>query len=108
MTLPPRDYTEQENLIAKSLDDFGMRYQEQADFFPYTVDFFIPDVGMIIEADGYYGHLAKRDAKRDEYLGNHKDVDIIVHIKEKTKETIKERVWQELNRLSDPIRESEK
>ena len=75
---------------------------------PYTVDFFIPDVGMIIEADGYYGHLAKRDAKRDEYLGNHKDVDIIVHIKEKTKETIKERVWQELNRLSDPIRESEK
>jgi len=108
MNLPPRDYTEQENLIAKSLDDFGMRYQEQADFFPYTVDFFIPDVGMIIEADGYYGHLAKRDAKRDEYLGNHKDVDIIVHIKEKTKETIKERVWQELNRLSDPIRESEK
>ena len=108
MNLPPRDYTEQENLIAKSLDDFGMRYQEQADFFPYTVDFFIPDVGMIIEADGYYGHLAKRDAKRDEYLGNHKDVDIIVHIKEKTKETIKERVWQELNRLSDPIREAEK
>ena len=108
MNLPPRDYTEQENLIAKSLDDFGMRYQEQADFFPYTVDFFIPDVGMIIEADGYSGHLAKRDAKRDEYLGNHKDVDIIVHIKEKTKETIKERVWQELNRLSDPIREAEK
>ena len=108
MNLPPRDYTEQENLIAKSLDDFGMRYQEQADFFPYTVDFFIPDVGMIIEADGYYGHLAKRDAKRDEYLGNHKDVDIIVHIKETTQKDIKERVWQELNRLSDPTREFEK
>ena len=105
MNLPPRDYTEQENFIAESLDAFGMRYQEQADFFPYTVDFFIPDVGMIIEADGYYGHLAKRDAKRDEYLGNHKDVDIIVHVKEKTQKDIKERVWQELNRLSDPTRE---
>ena len=104
MNLPPRDYTEQENFIAKSLDDFGVRYQDQADFFPYTVDFFIPEVGMIIEADGYYGHLAKRDAKRDEYLGNHEDVDVIVHLKEKTQRDIKERLWQELNRLSRPSR----
>jgi very-short-patch-repair endonuclease len=104
MNLPPRDYTEQENFIAESLNDFGMRYQEQADFFPYTVDFFIPEVGMIIEADGYYGHLAKRDAKRDEYLGNHKDVDIIIHLKEKTQKDIKERLWQELNKLSHPSR----
>ena len=41
MNLPPKDFTKQENFIAKSLDEFGMRYQEQADFFPYTVDFFI-------------------------------------------------------------------
>ena len=59
---------------------------------------------MIIEADGYYGHLAKRDAKRDEYLGNHKDVDIIIHLKEKTQKDIKERLWQEFNRLSRPSR----
>ena len=108
MNLPPKDFTKQENFIAKSLDEFGMRYQEQADFFPYTVDFFIPDIGMVIEADGYYGHLAKSDAKRDEYLGNHKDVDIIVHIKETTQKDIKERECQELNTLSDPTREFDK
>jgi len=53
----PRDYTPQENLIAECLSEFGIRYDQQVDFSPYTADFHIPDLYMVIEADGKYGHL---------------------------------------------------
>ena len=42
MNLPPRDFTKQENIIAECLDDFGLRYEQQYDFPPYTVDIYIP------------------------------------------------------------------
>ena len=50
---------------------------------------------VIIEADGPFGHLAKRDAKRDNDL-----IDMgfteVWHIKEKTYKDIKDKLWQEL------------
>jgi|TARA_R110000824_G_scaffold103650_2_gene246234 very-short-patch-repair endonuclease len=99
MNLPPRDYTDQENIIAECLSEFGMRYTEQYEFFPYTVDFLIPDLDMVIEADGKYGHLRKRDRKRDLFLLGQNEVQYIVHIKETTKVKIKDALWQELNKL---------
>ena len=33
MTLPPRDYTSQENIIADCLSEFGLRYSQQYDFY---------------------------------------------------------------------------
>ena len=99
MNILPKDYTVQETLIAECLSEFGLRYSQQHEFFPYTADFFIPDIGMVIEADGVYGHLKKRDVKRDLFLAKHDDVEYLLHIKDSTKETIKETLWQGLSKL---------
>ena len=55
---------------------------------------------MVIEADGKYGHLKKRDVKRDIYLSKHDDVAYILHIRAFTKVKIKEILWQGLNKLN--------
>ena len=96
----PKDYTKQENIIAKCLSDFGMRYDQQHEFYPYTVDFWIEDIYMVIEADGVYGHLRKRDIRRDKELME-RGVEYILHIKEINKEEIKELLWQGLNKLTE-------
>tara|TARA_R110002110_G_scaffold329864_3_gene541236 strand:+ start:482 stop:823 length:342 start_codon:yes stop_codon:yes gene_type:complete len=96
----PKDYTQQENFIADYLSEFGFRYDQQVVFAPYTVDFYIPELCMVIEADGIYGHFRKRDAKRDDFLSEQAGIDYVVHIKESTKEKIKEILWQELNKLN--------
>ena len=100
----PRDYTPQENIIAEYLSEWGLRYETQASFPPYTVDFYIPEISMVIEADGVYGHLSSRDRKRDDHLLSiyNDDVHTIMHCKETTKRKIKEFLWQELNKLGQP------
>ena len=95
----PKDYTTQENIIADCLSDFGLRYDEQHVFWPYTVDFYIPELNLVIEADGRHGHLRKNDAKRDEVLLKLEEIKYVIHIREKTKEKIKETLWQGLNKL---------
>ena len=97
MTLP-KDYTQQENIIAECLSDFGLRYEQQADFYPYSPDFYIPEIKMIIEADGKYGHLRKRDIKRDIFLVEQEGVDDVLHIRDVTKQRIKDTLWQALNK----------
>ena len=99
MTLLPRDYTPQEDIIADCLSIFGLRYDQQVNFCQYTADFYIPEIRMIIEADGKYGHLKKRDNKRDLDLREHDEVDYILHVKDTTKENIKETLWQGLSKL---------
>ena len=90
----PKSFTPQENLIAKVLDETGLRYARQVPIGNYTVDFLITEMDVIIEADGPFGHFAKRDALRDEYL---KEAGYeIVHVKEKTYKDIKAKIWQEL------------
>ena len=101
MNLPPKDYTLQENLIADCLADFGLRYDQQYEMWPYTVDFYIPEIKMVIEADGKYGHLKKKDVKRDTILEKRDDVQYILHIRLFTQERIKEILWQELNKLNE-------
>lgn len=100
MNLPPRDYTDQENLIAKCLDEFGLRYEQQAYYHPYVLDFYIPEIKMVVEADGVYGHLSKRDRKRDKDLLSIAEIEYIVHIKEKTLGKIKDTLWLELTKLN--------
>ena len=99
MQILPKDYTKQENLIAECLSEFGLRYEQQYEFWPYTVDFYIPELYMVIEADGKYGHLSKRDVRRDVYLSKREDVKYILHIRLLTKKSIKETLWQGLNKL---------
>ena len=103
----PRDYTAQENIIAKCLSEFGIRYEQQYECYPYTVDFLIADIQMVIEADGVYGHLRKRDIKRDRELINTDGIEYVLHIQETTKEEIKKILWQGLNKLLEkPLNQS--
>ena len=101
MTLPPKDFTPQEQIIAQVLDEFGIRYSQGQFFLRYVVDFWIPELGLVIEADGVYGHLKKRDAARDMELMGHNSIEWVLHITKTTKQEIKEELWLALNKLSD-------
>jgi len=101
VTLLPKDYTSQENIIADCLSEFGIRYDEQHMFWPYTVDFYIPELRMIIEADGRYGHLRRNDAKRDSILLKLMEIDYVIHIREKTREDIKQHLLVSLTKLKN-------
>jgi very-short-patch-repair endonuclease len=97
MMYHPRDYTKQETLIAECLTEIGLRYGEQVDFYPYTVDFYLSELKWVVEADGPYGHFGKREKKRDAYLMNYDEVEYILHITATSKGAIKEMICQELN-----------
>ena len=43
--------------------------------------------------------ILKRDVTRDLHLNEHDEVDYILHIKDQTKEKIKETLWQGLSKL---------
>jgi len=96
----PRDYTKQENLIADALSEFGLRYDQQVPISSYTVDFFVPELGLVIEADGIYGHLRKRDAYRDSEIMRVFGIENILHIKENSIRGIKDTLWQALDNLT--------
>ena len=99
MNLRPKDYTAQEIHIQHLLDDFGLRCETQYSFIQYIVDFWVKEIGLVIEADGVYGHLSKRDEERDKDLLLMEDIEYIIHIKETTLGKIKEALWQELTKL---------
>ena len=96
MNLPPKEYTKQENIIADCLDEFGMRYSQQTSFPPYTVDFYVSEIQRVVEADGVYGHLRKRDTYRDSELMRIYGISDILHIKESTKEGVKDTLCRAL------------
>ena len=106
-TILPKDYTEQENIIAEYLSEFGLRYEQQHKFWPYTADFYISELKLVIEADGKYGHLRKNDTKRDGGLLKLEEIEHVIHIRERTKEKIKEILWQELNKLGQKDQKEE-
>ena len=99
MTLLPKDYTKQEDLIALALDDLGMRYDHQYVIRPYTLDFYLPEIKMCIEADGIYGHSRKRDVKRDLALLQTTTIEHILRVRHSKYIEIKETIWQALNNL---------
>ena len=98
MNLLPKDYTAQENIIADYLTESGLRYDQQYEFWPYTVEFYVPELKMVIEADGKYGHLRKNDVKRDAVLLKVVEIEQVIHIRGIRKEEIGEILWQELNK----------
>ena len=92
----PKDYTKQEQLIAEELSELGLRYDQQVEVYPYTIDFFVPELGLVIEADGVYGHFKKRDIQRDADLMRIFGIESILHIKDSTKEGVKDTLCQAL------------
>tara|TARA_R100001082_G_C4288840_1_gene127252 strand:+ start:366 stop:683 length:318 start_codon:yes stop_codon:yes gene_type:complete len=101
LNIHPTDYTKQENLIAECLSDLGFRFEQQTQFGSYQVDFWIPELKLVIEADGVYGHLKKRDIRRDTFLMNEPEIENIFHIKVQTKFNIQEEIWRALSKLSE-------
>lgn len=99
MNIKPTDFTNQENIIADCLSELGFRYEQQVHFGKYRVDFWIPELSLVIEADGVYGHLKKRDIQRDTELMDINDIGNIFHIRADTKKRVLEELWRALNKL---------
>ena len=99
--LLPKDYTLQEKKIASCLSNLGLRYTEQFNILNYTVDFWVPELNIVIEADGKVGHLRKADAKRDNELlaGQDTKVSQVVHITATDVHAIMEELCQVLDNL---------
>ena len=93
--LIPKAFTEQEEIVAVCLSELGFRYERQVEIGKYTVDFLIPDENLILEADGPYGHLKKRDKKRDEDLRGLSGYNII-HILGHEKELVKLEIMEKM------------
>ena len=98
--MPSKFWTEQEKLIQKCIEETGLRYISQARSGTYDVDFYLPEIEMVVEADGPFGHLARRDAERDDKLKS-MGIEDVWHFRENTLETIRERLCQELNKLEN-------
>jgi len=86
-------------LAARSLlEGFGVEFIEQHLIGVYTVDFYIPKIGLVIEADGAYWHKSEaRERARDAYLmrpGN--GVTDVVHLSEEKLKpwTMNRRQWE--------------
>jgi len=65
------------------------------------VDFWIPELSIVIEADGQVGHLRKADAKRDAELlaGQDTKISQVVHISATDVHVIMEELCQVLDKL---------
>ena len=100
--MPSKFWTKQEKLIQKCIEETGLRYISQARFGTYNVDFYLPEIETVVEADGPFGHLAKRDTERDNKLKS-MGIEEVWHLRENTLETIKDRLCQELNRLENKL-----
>ena len=103
ITSPPKDYTGQEKLVENVLKDFGLRFEQQALFSNYIVDFYVPELNIVIEADGIYGHSKKMDIKRDKDLMEI-GIEKVLHVKAATKadiyEFLKEELWMLKKRIT--------
>ena len=75
----PQEMTPQEIKIANYLSELGLRWESQRQIGKYFVDFWIAEIGTVIEADGVYGHFAKKDKERNEFLLE-SGVDYVLHI----------------------------
>lgn len=75
----PTEMTPQETKIANYLSSLGLRWESQRQIGKYFVDFWIAEIGTVIEADGVYGHFAKKDKERNEFLLE-SGVEYILHI----------------------------
>lgn len=81
--MPYKDDTPQEKLLKRVIEENGLLYEYQVHMGQYTIDFFLPELDVIIEADGVFGHLNKRDRKRDADLCD-MGYSLVWHMREQT------------------------
>jgi len=83
----PTEMTPQEVKIANYLSELGLRWESQRQVGKYFVDFWIAEIGTVIEADGVYGHFSQKDKERDSFLLD-SGIDQILHIKSESSHEI--------------------
>jgi len=101
--MPYRDNTPQEKLLKRVIEESGLSYEYQVHVDPYTLDFYIPELHVAVEADGVFGHLQKKDAERTDWLRTHLKEMRVWRIKEQTLGGIREEfqaLLDEENRLA--------
>jgi len=99
MHQPYKEDTKQERYLTEALEECGYSFITQCDwFYPFVVDFYLPELQMVIEADGHYGHSRKRDVKRDMDLMTQSMVEYVLHIKSKSLKDITDELWLALNK----------
>jgi len=99
MYQPYKEDTKQEQYLIEVLERCGYSFVTQCDWFePYVVDFYLPELHMVIEADGHYGHSRKRDVKRDMDLMASSMIEYILHIKSQSLKDITDELCLELNK----------
>lgn len=63
------------------LDELGVEFIEQHPIGVYTVDFYVPKIRLVVEADGAYWHQSEaRERARDAYLMRDPSVDDVLHL----------------------------
>ena len=72
---PFKTDTKHQLLVQGWIEELGIGTITEQPFGDYSVDIFIPDLGLGIEIDGPY-HLKKRDRARDEQINQVHGVDI--------------------------------
>ena len=97
--------TPQEVKIANYLSELGLRWESQRQIGKYSVDFWIAEIGTVIEADGVYGHFAKKDQERNEFLLVN-GVDFVVHITSEKEQDIRRDIDIFLEELSNDVKDN--
>ena len=54
-------------MVEKWLDELGVSYISEWEFFPFRADIYLPEWHGVIEVDGPY-HFSKADKKKDDYF----------------------------------------
>jgi hypothetical protein len=98
--------TIQEHYISKILDSLEQEYQQRVvvhirGTYFYTWDFFLRDIGLVIQADGVNGHGTRYSLTDDVLQCRLKYLKNILHIDVETKEEIRDIIGKALNSLND-------
>ena len=98
--------TLQEHYISKILDSLGQEYKQRVvvhirGTYFYTWDFFLKELGLVIQADGINGHGNKYSLTDDVLQCRLRYLKNIFHIKVDTEEEIKDVIGRALTCLKD-------
>ena len=100
----PTEMTPQEVKIANYLSELGLRWESQRQIGKYFVDFWVAELGTVIEADGVYGHFLKKDQERNEFLLVN-GVDSVVHITSEHEQDIRKDIDGFLEELANDVKD---
>jgi len=79
-------FTNKQIKVNNWINEIGFQTEMEKVFGKYCVDIYIPELNWVIELDGF-GHWAKKDEKRDNYLYSEFKISYIIHLTDYNKLT---------------------